>query len=76
MVYKNSTNPSKYIGVSLKVGTGRWRAKLSKHGKVYIDRTFLTELEAAVAYDRCSLYNFGDEPNKELIKNAIQETKF
>ena len=56
------------IGVCLR--EDKFRAQLTFQGKTVFRETFLTELEAALAYDDASEEHYGDRPNK-TVKGAI-----
>ncbi|HEY1248828.1 MAG TPA: HNH endonuclease [Nitrososphaera sp.] len=56
---KNST--SKYIGVYLESGTGKFRAALKKNGITYRGGRYKTEEEAAKARDILALQHFGQD---------------
>ena len=65
---KNRVLTSVFKGVSYDKRRGAWICKLNyKYENVFVKR-FKTELEAAIAYDQQSLIYYGDEPNKEIIK--------
>ena len=56
---------SSYIGVTLDLGTLKWRARISvtKEFRKHLGM-FKTEYEAALAYDNASELVYGDRPNK------------
>lgn len=56
------------IGVCLK--ENKFRAQLTFQGKTVFRQTFLTEIEAALAYDDASEEYYGDRPNK-TVKGEI-----
>jgi len=55
--YKNSS--SKYTGVSYRKAGGKWRATIKINGKYQHIGVFENEIEAAKAYDRRAIENFG-----------------
>lgn len=61
---------SEYIGVWFEKNTGMYSAGLVKDGILLFRKTFLTENEAALAYDDASEEYYGDRPNK-TVKGAI-----
>ena len=67
LIYKNSKVVSRFIGVTWKADTARWRAKLVYKGKVIMDRTFISDVEAAKAYDKASEEYYADQPNKQSL---------
>ena len=69
LIYKNTTHPSRFIGVVWHKSSEKWRVKLVVNNKVVIDKNFSDEVEAAIIYDKLSKEYYGDEPNKELLSN-------
>jgi hypothetical protein len=71
-VPKRAHATSCYKGVSWDTRAGKWRAKIKSHGKAYELGLFVSEIEAALAYDRkarelfgpFARLNFPDEPEK------------
>jgi len=59
---KNCT--SIYQGVSWSEEKQKWVASLWKNKKQFINKRFITEYEAALAYDNISEEIYGDRPNK------------
>lgn len=55
---------SEYIGVCLESNTGRYSAQLVKDGIIVFRKSFITEYEAALAYDNVSEDIYSDRPNK------------
>ena len=55
---KNAT--SKYRGVSWREDSNKWRAVISKDGKNVSGGSWITELDAAIAYDELAKELFGD----------------
>jgi hypothetical protein len=67
LTYKNTTNPSRFIGVVWHKFSQKWRMKLVFKGKTIVDKNFTDDVEAAILYDKLSKEYYGDEPNKELL---------
>lgn len=62
-IYKNTTHPCKFIGVTWVKGRECWRVKLVKEGVVLLDTYAPTQESAANMYDNVSEDYYGDRPN-------------
>lgn len=71
LIYKNTTNPSRFIGVVWHKFSEKWRVKLVFEGKTVLDTRFTDEVEAATVYDKLSKEYYGDEPNKDLLSSVM-----
>lgn len=63
---------SRYKGVSPSAAPGRWRARISPHGKEIHLGSFGSEEEAALAYDRAAIDHYGEHAwlNRPLLEAA------
>lgn len=62
---KNST--SKYLGVSFRSDSSKWRASIQHDNNLHQLGTFLTEKEAAIAYNKAAFKLFGEFANLNIL---------
>lgn len=63
---------SPYRGVSInRQGKKKWRAQITENGVVHYLGSFLTEAEAALAYDREAIQRFGSSAQLNFPQPAI-----
>ena len=68
---RGGESSSDFIGVYYSKITSDWEACLVKDGVTMLRKRFPNEIQAAIAYDQQSLICYGDEPNKELLKEYL-----
>lgn len=66
---------SVFKGVSWSKSKNKWVCVMNYKHRNVIRKYFINEIDAAEAYDEQSLKYYGDEPNKELIKEYIENGK-
>lgn len=62
---KNAT--SKYMGVSLRKATGRWRAEIRKNWKGIRLGEYVNEIDAAIAYNNAAIKLHGEFANLNKV---------
>ena len=67
---KNVNGSSKYRGVRYVGKVNRWRANIKLNGKKINVGSFLTEIEAALAWNKKALELFGEFANLNVIEHA------
>lgn len=66
---KNRKNTSsKYVGVSLNKGNGKWVSYLNHGGKRYLLGNFEFEVDAALAYNKMALEFYGENAKINMIE--------
>lgn len=70
-VYRNSTNPSRFIGVTWHSTRKKWRVKFVFDGKTILDKIVDDDVEGARLYDSYSLLYYGDEPNRDILAKLL-----
>lgn len=66
LIYKNTTNPSRFIGVVWHKFSGKWRVKLVFKGKTIVDKNFTDDVEAAILYDKFSKEYYGNRAKQRI----------
>ncbi len=64
---KKIGSSSKYLGVNFHKRTNKWRARIIKSKKEYSLGYFMTEIEAAKAYNDKAIELYGNEANLNII---------
>jgi AP2-like factor (euAP2 lineage) len=66
---KRAATSSQYRGVSLTKSTGKWRAAIEVEGKSINLGSFVTEEEAALAYNRAAKTHFGASAYQNQLRS-------
>ncbi len=60
---------SKYLGVSFRKETNKWRSRIRHDGKTLSFGDFLNEIDAAIAYNEGAKLYYGEFANLNIINN-------
>lgn len=66
-IAKRKNTTSKYLGVSLRKATGRWRAEIRKNWKGIRLGEYVNEIDAAIAYNNAAIKLHGEFANLNVV---------